>query len=471
MNNIINAVRIWVISIVAFSIFGACNDDDAALPDNLVAVETPDLGFEGNETAIKIKFTRALSEDAEIGITLTANYLTYGTQFTTNPDGSSGTISLTVPEGSTEAAFSVIRVPDAFLNGDESITFVIASATEPVLLGETLTTELSFGAITSEGSQLQLSGKTDISHYANSVFADLSANKQTAVDRKGWNLGFYGGSDFRVVLNHAYQTAAAPTTKTDINAVTLADADAVAASAYNLNFAPGAGSLDVVDSWDGDLNNTAFVPVSSNESENPVYLVSFEGSKEKDKWLKVKVNRNGDGYRVLYAVVGETTIKTIDVTKNPEYNFTFVSLETNNIVTVEPVKQSWDIGWTYSTYDAGNTPYWYQDFIVLNHVGGAEAAQVIKPSATEAEAAFISFAEADLAGISFANTRDVIGRNWRDTGGPGAPATGIKRDRFYVIKDPRGNIYKLKFVSMGLGGDGGERGKPVIEYKLVRKAG
>jgi hypothetical protein len=470
MNRIINTIKIWAIGFVALSVFGAC-DDDPALPDNLVTVETPALGFEGNETEIKIKFTRELVEDAQIQITLTADNLTYGTQFTTDPDGSSGTISLTVPAGSAEAAFSVIRTPDTFLNGDESITFVIASATEPVLLGETLTTELSFSAITSEGSQLQLSGKTDASHYANSVFADLSANKQTAVDRKSWNLGFYSGSDFRVVLNHAYQTAAAPTTKTDITTVTLADADAIAASAHNLNFAAGAGSLDVVDKWDGDLTETAFASISATESENKVYLVSFEGSKEKEKWFKVKVNRNGDGYKVLYALVGETTIKTIDVVKNTDHNFTFVSLETNTIVAVEPAKQSWDIEWSYSTYDAVGTPYWYQDFILLNNIGGAEAAEVIKPNATDAEAAFTAFAEADLAGITFINKRDVIGRNWRDTGGPGGPGIGIKRDRFYIIKDPHGNVYKLKFVSMGVASDGGERGRPVIEYKLVKKAG
>jgi hypothetical protein len=61
----------------------------------------------------------------------------------------------------------------------------------------------------------------------------------------------------------------------------------------------------------------------------------------------------------------------------------------------------------------------------------------------------------------------VIGSKWRTTA-PGG-TTGIKRDRFYVVKDPLGNVYKLKFVSMGLGADGGERGKPVVEYKLVKK--
>jgi hypothetical protein len=467
MNSIINTIRIWAISIVALSVFGAC-DDDPALPDNLVTVETAALGFEGSETQIKIKFTRELGEDASIGITLTPDHLTYGTEFTTNPDGGSGTISLTVPSGSTEATFSVIRTPGIFLNGDESITFAIASATEPVLLGETLTTELSFGAITSEGSQLQLSGKTDVSAYANSVYADLSANEQTAVDRKSWNLGFSNGDNFRVILNPAYQTTAAPLTKTDITTVVPADADQVLNLDHDIM---DVNTLTLADHWDGDLANTAFAEVSATESENKVYLVSFEGSKSKDQWYKVKVNRSGAGYKVLFARIGETTIKTLDVPKNSEFNFNFVSLENNALVSAEPGKANWDIEWSYSTNNSGlNTPYWFQDFILLNNIGGAEAAEVIKPNATDAEAAFTSFAEADLAGITFINKRDVIGSKWRNTGGPGSPATGIRRDRFYIIKDPRGNVYKLKFVSMGVAGDGGERGRPVIEYKLVKKA-
>jgi hypothetical protein len=38
-----------------------------------------------------------------------------------------------------------------------------------------------------------------------------------------------------------------------------------------------------------------------------------------------------------------------------------------------------------------------------------------------------------------------------------------------VVKDPAGNYYKLKFISMGLN-DGGSRGYPVVEYKLVKAA-
>ena len=98
--------------------------------------------------------------------------------------------------------------------------------------------------------------------------------------------------------------------------------------------------------------------------------------------------------------------------------------------------------------------------------GGVDAAANI----ALATAAYTSFAEADLTGKTFVKTRDAIGTKWRAAAAPGVTNPGVKRDRFYVVKDPRGNYYKLKFVSYGVPAGDGERGKPVIEYKLVKKA-
>ncbi|HEY1055149.1 MAG TPA: HmuY family protein, partial [Emticicia sp.] len=97
----------------------------------------------------------------------------------------------------------------------------------------------------------------------------------------------------------------------------------------------------------------------------------------------------------------------------------------------------------------------------LNYTAGAEAAEVL-----ETTVSYDAYAEANIATTTFAKTRDAIGSKWRVTSGA---TVGIRKDRFYVVKDPLGNVYKLKFVSMGLASDGGERGRPVIEYKLVKK--
>ena len=52
-------------------------------------------------------------------------------------------------------------------------------------------------------------------------------------------------------------------------------------------------------------------------------------------------------------------------------------------------------------------------------------------------------------------------------GGSTAPL-GIQFDRYYVIKDANGFYYKLRFLTMGLANDKGDRGRPQIEYALIK---
>lgn len=203
---------------------------------------------------------------------------------------------------------------------------------------------------------------------------------------------------------------------------------------------------------------------SSTESSNKVYLLSFEGNKNGDQYYKLRITRNGSGYKLQYAKVGETAIKELDVPKGADANFQFVSLETNKTVQVEPKKQNWDIAWCYGTYNSGlGSPYWFQDLVLTNNIGGAKVTEVLATQFT-----YESFAEANIGSVTFSATRDAIGSKWRQGAGPGGPGS-IKHDRYYVVQDPQGNVYKLKFISWGGGGDTGERGKPVIEYKIVKK--
>src|SRR5690606_19080573 len=103
------------------------------------------------------------------------------------------------------------------------------------------------------------------------------------------------------------------------------------------------------------------------EADNKVYLLGFEGNKTTDLLYKIKVSRSTSGYKLQYAKLGETAIKTLEIPKDEDYNFVFASVESEKIVPVEPRAKSWDIEWAYSTYNSGlDTPYWFQDFILLN---------------------------------------------------------------------------------------------------------
>lgn len=436
----------------------ACKEDEPPLPDNLIAFETDAAGIEEDqsETELNITLSRAESTPVEVVLKVETTKLSYDQEYTTTPAESNGEIKLTIPAGQSSGKIKVSKKAGAVLNGDEKLNFKITSASSPVLLGSKSELNLSFSAIVSETGSLIVSGATEESPYFNSVYVDLSGNKLTVVPRKSWNLGFYTGSEFRVVINPGYQGTAKAIDKTDLASVTLADT-----ASAELTFAIGEGSLDLVDDWTGDLTKTAIAEVSATDADNKVHLVSFEDGKATDKWFKVKVTRSGSGYKVQYARIGETAIKTLDITKDPDYNFIFASLESDKVVPVEPRKGSWDFEWSYSTYNSGlNTPYWFQDFVLINHLGGAEAAEVMVSESVT----YANFGKSNLTSLTFSNSRDAIGSKWRSGGGPSTPAA-VRTDRFYVIKDPSGNHYKVRFTSLGANGT---RGRPEFEYALLQ---
>jgi hypothetical protein len=315
----------------------------------------------------------------------------------------------------------------------------------------------------SDGSQLKLDGGGGTG-APNAVYVDFSTDKQTAVPRTSWTLGFYSGTDYRVILNYTSSTSVVALNKTDITQVNMDDSTGI-----SLALGQGQGTMAMVDDVYGDLTKTAIAAVSGTDADNRVYLVKPETSVAADPatWYKIKVSRNGNGYKLQYAKLGATTIQTAGISKSADYNFTFFSLESGKTVSAEPKKTEWDIQWSYGVYFAGGgsaiIPYLYSDFVYTNREGGVQAAE-----ATTADGfSYDSFSKADVANakLVYSSQRDAIGSKWRVTSGA---TLGIRTDRFYVVKDPAGNYYKLKFISAGIGQDGGQRGYPEIEYKLVK---
>ncbi|MHA4742589.1 HmuY family protein [Dyadobacter sp. MSC1_007] len=446
--------------------FNACNDDEPPLPDNLAAFESTEKGFEGEETQIKVALSRAVDVATPVSVTLTPSQLAYDTDFTTTPAATNNTIALSVPAGQSSVSFKVSKKAGILLDGDESIAFKIASVGSPALIGTNSGLKLSFKAIISEGNTIQLNGIAGSepgSSAANSVFLDLSSNVQTPVLRDSWDLGFYGAADFRVIINASNGASALMIDKSDINAVSAKDL-----VPDSLAVGQGTGKLGLVDDAKGDLTKTVIKEVSATDADNKVYILNRKGGSgtvlPADQLYKIRVLRKGTGYSVQYAKLNETTFKTVDIAKDAAYNFEYLSLEKGATVDVEPSKDRWDLEWGYRMYytNFGNglIPYGFSDLVFTNKQAKVEAAEVLTSTVT-----FDAFAESNLAGITFSTDADAIGSKWRVTSGG---TVGVKTDRFYLIKDPAGNVYKLRFVSFHAN-DGGERGKPKLEYKLVKK--
>lgn len=456
-----NKVRSLVLMLAFATLFNACKQDDPPLPDNLVQFEATEQGFESDkaETEVKLTLSRAAEAATAFTIDLAATGIAYGTQFTTNPAAANNSLSVTIPAGSSTGSFKVTKSANLFLNGTESIKFTIKSAASPVLLGEKKDLNLKFSSIVSTGSQLKLEGGEGGAAAVNSVFVDFSSNTQKAVARNSWDLGFHSGDAFRVIINNTNGASVWPVNKTDLAQVT--DKDVVADS---LAVGQAVGSFKLYDNVNGDLTKTAIAEISATDATNKVYIISRAGGSGQvptvASLFKIRVLRKGTGYTLQYAGINETTFKTLDVAKDAAYNFKYVSLD-KGAVDVEPAKANWDIQWTYSLFYTATFPYSFSDLVFVNYLAGVQAAEVLTSVVS-----YDAYAESNIATTTFKGERNVISSNWRVTSGA---TVGVRTDRFYVIKDAAGNVYKLKFLNFH-SADGGVRGYPNIEYKLVKKA-
>lgn len=325
----------------------------------------------------------------------------------------------------------------------------------------------------SDGTIMTLNGGVGGSGAENTVFVDLSAAKQDSAKRTSWNLGFHGGSQFRVILNSTNGSSAIAVDKTDINAVSASDID-INDLAIPLG-QPGAfGNIDDVM---GDLTKTVIAEIAASDADNKVYVINPKGGSHTDalseeNLYKVRILRAGNDYTLQYAKLSASTFETLTIQKDGDYNFKYISFATGP-VTVEPPKADWDFQWTWSLYFGGTGaaayPYGFSDLVFINHLAGVTAAEVIFEDAdgnSTGKPTYADFSESDLSGITFSNDRNTMASTWRGTTGASA---GAFNDRYYVIKDAAGNIYKLRFNAMGAGDDGGQRGYPELEYQLVKQ--
>ena len=323
----------------------------------------------------------------------------------------------------------------------------------------------------STGAQIKLKGiaTTEAGSAAgNSVYLDLSAAKQTPVLRSGWDLGFYSGTDFRVVLNTYSVAGAKVLTQNSLAAVGAADTIGLTLATSQSNPLPS--QLAFFDDIAGDLTKTVIPAISATDADNKVIILNrgAGGGIAPRAWVKLRVLRNiSGGYTLQYAGIQETTFKIIQVPKDAAYHFKFISFE-NGIVDAQPEKEKWDLVWSYSLYQgnfgAGNSPYNFSDMISVNYLSEVTVAIKVYADAATATAAFNAYNKDSVTNNStFIAGKWSIASGWRST----QPATGARADRFYVIKDPAGNFYKLKCVAMGVN-DGGTRGMPNFSYSLIK---
>ena len=334
----------------------------------------------------------------------------------------------------------------------------------------------------------------------NQVYVDLSSGKMTKIKRDTWDLAFYCGEDFRVLLNASLAMSVKPTEYTDITKFVVPDRSILFEDDPRFP-AQKLISKHLIDDPRGILQEqtglegtgTAIAQVSSTEEVNKVYLlnmgseistttpevggVNLQGAHR--GFMKIRITRSGNDYKIAYAKNDELEkINTLTITKNPEYNFIFLNLSTGKTVQVQPKKKDWDLCFTPSTSwfstqkekiaSPSNSVTYFPDMIISNLHGGTKATifQSSDKSEEKRNQEYSAYNKEKALRIDFSqekyNNQMIIGRNWRDN----QLGNLVRNELYYLIKDGDGNYFKLKILSMK--NDKGERGYPAFEYELLK---
>ncbi|MTI25968.1 hypothetical protein E1163_13510 [Fulvivirga kasyanovii] len=448
-------------------LFAACSDDDESsstpVAINFTNTEAS-ISSANTSSEVSLTFSRPASSDGTLALVLTeGGSLTYGSEndYYTTPEMSDGVLELPFSAGDERVTFSVSAGASLNIEQDITITFELRAPTDALIeVGSNSTLSVTFSEnFVATGGTIELNGGGE--EFPNQAFIDLGKLTQSTVDKYTWDLGFYTkAGEFYVILNSSATVMARPLDKNDLTAVTAEDTLGFGAEMRVPQYDPSVGAASWIDATDGDLANTAIGEVSSQDSDNKVFIIKRDGDQR--NWKKIRVLRNGDNYTLQYADITSTDFSTIEVAKDDNYNFSFIDLD-NGAASVEPVKTQWDIMYGYYSvrYSTGGPaiPYGFKDYIIINR-NGVSVAMVMNN-----ETSFEEFSTSHVAGLEFNTAINAMGSEWRDGGGPGS-APSLFEDRYFVIADTEGNVFKLKFNR--LASTTGERGYPEFTFELVK---
>ena len=468
--------KFHLFSLLLIAFLTACSDDDndtGISNEFVVAFENQNYSFTNSDTEreINLVFSEEASQSGTIRITYTENGLIYGTDFSTTPQANSGIIEIPFEAGTTGTSFTFEKLTPNPIEGEEleSVTFLIAEVTNGFSQGNTTFTANYFDAASTGGS---LSPELGGPNQGNQVYVDLSTGTEKIVERDRWDLAFYSKDEFRVKLNSSMYMMAAALEETNMDNVVAND---VVQLQNQMSFITE-GSNAYVDHPNGNITETAIDEVSNTIEENKVYLINMgnevgTGTPEVGSvavagdyrgWMKIRVLQENGEYVLQYADLEASTHQEVTIAKSPEYNFTFFSLVNETIVDVEPTQQNWDLVFTtfIEVEDLGGgqlTSYGYSDYVATNVLAETKAYRV-----NTSEVTYADFSIENLDEASFEIDQRTIGSSWRNTI---PPNRYIFNNIFYVIEDPEGNLYKLRFTAMM--NQNGVRGYPSFEYSLL----
>ena len=459
--------KLQIILLFIIAILTSCSKDALFIEDPFAVAfqETSGKLLDiDTQKDIKLIYSETAYEQSIVKIRITTENVLYGRDFITIPAAEGNELSVPININEIENKFQIVELNNSFTDVMK-ITFSISSIEQDnANIQGNVSHELSDSAYLGGVFYPTIGGPNE----PNQVYVDLSSNKETVVRRDIWDLGFYGGEEFRVTINGSLYMAVSALTNTDINSVNSLSVAALQPLVAVGTFDPE--NKVYVDGPNGNILETAISEISEDDFKNPVYLLNLgveigtaqpnTGSVaiagESRGWKKIRILRDGNGYILQYADLDATTYNEISISKDADFNFSFFSFKTNKIVNVEPPKLQWDISFTVFTNilaQAGS--YGFSDFSLHNRKGGVTSYSLVDNTIS-----YKNFTAINVNETLFQESQIVIGSSWRNVF-DGTANSNI----YYVLKDANNNYFKIRFLD--LTNENGERGFPRFEYTLL----
>jgi len=469
-------------TILSFLMLTSCEKDskngNSDVKEFIVAFEEQSISYGEIKVnkELNIIFSEPALVDGSIELKVTPINAKYDVDFNTTPKAKGSIVTIPFAKGNKNVSFVFNNLIYPYDRTDKTVQFDVIkvnyTAKEAKIQGYDIMV-VSFD--TAIGGVLM--PPTGGPSQPKQVYIDLGGKAMYPVQRDSWDLAFYSGNDFRVKLNGSIYMAASSLSATDIDKVKESDVTGIKGQVQIGTFDPA--NVAFIDNPSGYLNETAIKEVKINDIDNKVYLVNLgfkPGSNDVAKgsvsvtgdargWKKIRIIRQNNGYLLQYANLNESSHKEVFIDKNTSYNFTFFSFDSNKVVDVEPTSKKWDLNFTVftNTVDQQGDPkgsYGYSDFIVNNRYAGVSAYKVVVPAKDKTMYKSFSLADVDMKALEL--DLRTIGGTWRDV----ANDKKLFNNVFYVIKDAKGNFYKMRVLSFM--NEKGERGYPKFEYSLLR---
>ena len=459
--------KLQIILLFSIAILTSCSKDALFIEDPFVVAfqETSGKLLDiDTQKDIKLIYSETAYEQSIVKIRITTENVLYGRDFITIPAAEGNELSVPININEIENKFQIVELNNSFTDVMK-ITFSISSIEQDnANIQGNVSHELSDSAYLGGVFYPTIGGPNE----PNQVYVDLSSNKETVVRRDVWDLGFYGGEEFRVTINGSLYMAVSALTNTDINSVNSLSVAALQPLVAVGTFDPE--NKVYVDGPNGNILETAISEISEDDFKNPVYLLNLgveigttqpnTGSVaiagESRGWKKIRILRDGNGYILQYADLDATTYNEISISKDADFNFSFFSFKTNKIVNVEPPKLQWDISFTvFTNIIAQAGSYGFSDFSLHNRKGGVTSYSLVDNTIS-----YKNFTATNVNETLFQESQIVIGSSWRNVFD-----RTVNSNIYYVLKDANNNYFKIRFLD--LTNENGERGFPRFEYTLL----